>query len=164
MKHAELIIYQSPRAHIIEKCYICLFFITLLLLSIATFSIITHSGFPKTLLFIVVIILFILFFVATLLLLFVEDKQWKANYYKVTPDAIQITCGVLGTSQRSYGLKGVTSVELIQSPLMKLVNCGTITFKFMGGGTVNIYKIPNPYKNMEYIQQIIYKGFFIVES
>lgn len=71
---------------------------------------------------------------------------------------------MIGSDKTSYGLKGVISMCVHQSMLMKMLGYGNLTFYFLGGSSVTLRNIPNPNQYLENIQQLISKGHVIVDD
>ncbi|MBI2620932.1 PH domain-containing protein [candidate division WWE3 bacterium] len=94
----------------------------------------------------------------------IEKRLWKAKQYIITPESVDIIDTTFGARHNSYGLKGITSINLHQTPLSKLSDYGTITINFMGGSSVSIRNIPNPEKHLGLIQQLINKGEISTEN
>lgn len=104
----------------------------------------------------------VILFILVVVLVFTglaSKLRWQTKKYIVTQDRIIAIDGIIGQRQRIYNLKGITSMQLQQTPLMKLLDSGVITFSFMGGGAINLRNINSPTKHMTLIQEILDKGF-----
>jgi uncharacterized membrane protein YdbT with pleckstrin-like domain len=121
-------------------------------------SILFADIFPKPIYLIIGASLFLLLLFLTILSIVFEKRRWSTEQYVITPENVEVVVGLIGMSRSSYGLRGVVAMNVNQSPLAKYLGYGTITLRFMGGGSMDIKNIEEPEKHMHMIQQLMNKG------
>jgi len=85
----------------------------------------------------------------------VPKMSWHPKKYIITPKALTIISAALRTTQRSYQMRGITSMQTDQNTIGKRLGYGTVRIIFMGGGFVEIQNIPSPEVYMQQISDML---------
>jgi membrane protein YdbS with pleckstrin-like domain len=98
------------------------------------------------------IIVFSLFQLVYIVLLFLD---WYFSHYEISDKEIVRKSGLLFRHRKSVSLAGVTSVEIYQSPLSRMMRHGTIILEHEGGRVTKIKNVGNFEEYIHIIDQSV---------
>jgi membrane protein YdbS with pleckstrin-like domain len=78
--------------------------------------------------------------------------SWVSMTYIIQPDLITIRRGILGVQEHIYKTYYITAVHVVQSPLGRAFNYGTIEFEYRGK-PVSLINIDSPHAYEHLIKQ-----------
>ena len=157
----KIVIKQSSKALLVETGTLYFLLAVFLLLALIIFSLIVPLITPIVSVYVIIFILFLIISLAILLALMIaifSKKFWNMREYIVTPQNIMDCEGLFGSNCISYELKGMTSMEVHQTPLGKKFNYGNLIIKFMGGSAFLMKNVPAPELLLHKIRRLISSG------
>lgn len=96
-------------------------------------------------------ILLVVLAIVVLLSGYMAKTNWEQTKYMITKDKVT---AFEGDNQKTYGMRGYTSMRLDKSLIQRVFKSGKITLFFMGGGSVELDNVDNPEMIIDRIEKL----------